>query len=88
MIKAIEQQRNEIWASIIGRREKSVDEYSIIAALDDMSRYHAACSLEGAILLADKAVQSYDIKKSIREAVEAEKAFKQMGSEGGSNASK
>lgn len=77
--KAIDQKQKEIYAIAQSKREKGLAEYSVVQAVDDISRYHASCSLSGALSLTDKAVQSYDVVKAVREAVAAETEFKKIG---------
>lgn len=77
--KAIDQRQKEIYALAIANREKRIEEYSVLQAVDDMSRYHASCSLAAALALTEKAVQSYDVLQAAKAAAQAEAEFKKLG---------
>lgn len=67
--KAIDQRQAEIIGLAQVKRQAQITDYSMIQAIDDISRYHAACSLAGALSLTEKAVQIYDPSKSVDDAV-------------------
>lgn len=77
--KAIDQRQREIYGAAQSRRVQPLADYSVIQAIDDISRYHAACSLAGALSLTEKAVQSYNVLKAVEEAIKADAEFKKLG---------
>lgn len=77
--KAIDQKQSEIIGVVQAKRTQQLAEYSIIQAIDDMSRYHAACSLAGALSLTEKAVQTYDVTKAVKDAIAASAEYKKLG---------
>lgn len=71
--KAIAQRQAEEWKVIDLRRKEPLTEYSILQALRDVSKYHAACSLTGALELADKAIETYDVVRAAQQSVEQDR---------------
>lgn len=76
--KAIDKRQLELAGLMAAKRNKSVADYSIIQAIDDMSRYHASCSIAGALALTESAVQSYDVNVAVKKAIDAAEAFKTL----------
>lgn len=76
--KAIDKRQLELAGVMAAKRDKSVADYSIVQAIDDISRYHASCSIAGALALTESAVQSYDVNVAVKKAIDATEAFKKL----------
>jgi hypothetical protein len=78
LTKAITQRQTEAWTAIDVNRSLPVAQYSVLQAIRDVSKYHSACSLTGALELADKAIESYDVNRSISLAVERQRKLDEL----------
>ena len=78
--KAIDKRQKEILVETVPARLLPIKQYSVVNAIDDMSRYHASCSLAGALALADKAIQNYDIFKGAEDAAKSLKKMEDLKS--------
>jgi hypothetical protein len=78
LTKAITQRQSEAWTAIDVNRALTLKQYSVLQAIRDVSKYHAACSLTGALELADKAIESYDVNRAITLTVERQKRIDEL----------
>lgn len=76
--KSIEKRQQEIALEVNVKRDNDSSTYSVLQAINDIGRYHHACSLVAALSFADKAVTSYNISRSVQDAAEAQIAFRRL----------
>jgi len=70
IIPGIDSRRKTLQDRIMKRREQSLANYTVEAAIADVIRYNGACSIDSGISNAQKRIQSYDIEKKTIKAIE------------------
>lgn len=78
--KAIDKRQIELYQSFKPSRDLEVSDYTVIRAINDISNYHAACSLHSAISFTDKAVEKFDLTRSAQEAEKINAEFNKLKS--------